>query len=96
MNISVEETDIVKAILQHTEDGTTDMQPELMRNPVTTYTDPNVLAKEVEILFRKFPIIMGHSEQLPEPASYFTNDELGVPILISRNNDSVVKAFMNV
>ncbi|WP_299150890.1 aromatic ring-hydroxylating dioxygenase subunit alpha [uncultured Tateyamaria sp.] len=55
-----------------------------------------MLAREVETLFRKFPIIMEHAEQLPELASYFTNGELGVPILITRNNDGVVKAFMNV
>lgn len=96
MSISIEEVEIVKTILKHTEDGTTDMQPDLMRNPVTTYTDPDVLTKEIDVLFRKFPIIIGHSEQLDGPASYFTNDELGVPILITRNNDGVVKAFMNV
>ena len=96
MSISIEEVEIVKTILKHTEDGTTDMQPDLMRNPVTIYTDPDVLTKEIDVLFRKFPIIIGHSEQLDGPASYFTNDELGVPILITRNNDGVVKAFMNV
>jgi phenylpropionate dioxygenase-like ring-hydroxylating dioxygenase large terminal subunit len=96
MAITTEEREIIQTILQHTDAGTTDMQPELMRNPVSTYTDPDVLAKEVDVLFRKFPIIMGHSEQLPEPASYMTNDELGVPILITRNNDGEVKAFMNV
>jgi phenylpropionate dioxygenase-like ring-hydroxylating dioxygenase large terminal subunit len=96
MSISAEETGIIKSILQHCEDGTTDMQPELMRNPVTTYTDPETHAREVETLFRKFPVIMGHAEQLPEAGSFFTNDELGVAILVTRNNDGVVKAFMNV
>lgn len=96
MTITAEETDIVKTILKHIEDGTTDMQPELMRNPVSTYLDPAVLAKEVDVLFRSFPIIMGHSEQLPEPGTYFTYDDLGVPILVTRNSDGVVKAFLNV
>ncbi len=96
MSISVEETGIIKSVLQHCEDNTTDMQPELMRNPVTTYTDPEVLAREVETLFRKFPVIMGHAQNLPEAGSYFTNDDFGVPILVTRNNDGVVKAFMNV
>jgi phenylpropionate dioxygenase-like ring-hydroxylating dioxygenase large terminal subunit len=96
MKISSEEIKITDAILQHCKDGTTDMQPELMRNPVTTYTDPAILAQEVETLFRKFPIIMGHASQLPEPATYFTNDDLGVPILVTRNNAGEVKAFMNV
>ena len=96
MSISPEETQIIRSILQHCEDGTTDMQPELMRNPVTTYTDPEINAREIETLFRKFPIIMGHSKQLPDAGSYITNDELGVPLLITRNKDGQVKAFMNV
>jgi phenylpropionate dioxygenase-like ring-hydroxylating dioxygenase large terminal subunit len=96
MSISAEETGIIKSILQHCEDGSTDMQPELMRNPVTTYTDPATLSQEVDTLFRKFPIILGHAQQLPEAGSYFTNDDIGVPILVTRNNDGVVKAFMNV
>jgi len=96
MKISTEEAKITKAMLQHCKDGTTDVQPALMRNPVTTYTDPAVLAKEVDILFRKFPIIMGHACKLPEPGTYFTNDDLGVPILITRNSSGEVKAFMNI
>ncbi|MDB9857698.1 Rieske 2Fe-2S domain-containing protein [Amylibacter sp.] len=96
MTINTEETGIIKATLQHCEDGTTDMLPELMRNPVTTYTDPENLKNEVDILFRKFPIIMGHVEQLAEAGSYFTNDEVGIPILVTRNNDGVIKAFLNV
>ncbi len=96
MSISAEETGIIKSILEYCENGGTDMEPALMRNPVTTYTDPENHAKEVETLFRKFPIIMGHATQLPEAGSYFTNDEIGVPILVTRNNDGVVKAFMNV
>ena len=96
MTISTEEARITEAMLKHCADGTTDMQPALMRNPVTTYTDPDVLAREVDILFRKFPIIMGHASKLPEPATYFTNDDLGVPILITRNTAGEVKAFMNV
>ncbi len=96
MAISVEETEIIKSILQHCEAGTTDMQPELMRNPVTTYTDPDILQQETETLFRKFPIIVGHCEQLAEAGSYFTHDDTGVPILVTRNNDGQVKAFMNI
>ena len=96
MTTSIEEIGIIKDILKHCENGTTDMLPELMRNPVTTYTDPENYQQEVDTLFRKFPIVMGHVEQLAEAGSYFTNDELGVPILITRNNDGVIKAFMNV
>lgn len=96
MKISAEEAKITEAILQHCKDGTTDMLPEMIHNPVTTYKDPDLLSQEVDTLFRKFPIILGHASQLPEPAKYFTNDELGVPILVTRNNAGDVKVYMNV
>lgn len=96
MTISAEEIGIIEATLKHCEAGSTDLQPELMRNPITNYTDPDIQKQEMEILFRKFPIIVGHNEQLAEPGSYFTHDDTGVPILITRNNDGEVKAFMNV
>ena len=70
MAISTEEIGIIKATLQHCEDNTTDMQPHLMRNPVSTYTDPENLKNEVETLFRKFPIIVGHIQQLADPGAF--------------------------
>ena len=96
MTTSTEEIDIIKATLQHVADDTTDMRPDVMRNPVSTYTDPKNLKKEVETLFRKFPIIVGHVEQLAEPGSFFTHDDTGVPMLITRNNKNEIKAFKNV
>ncbi|HAD28775.1 MAG TPA: (2Fe-2S)-binding protein [Rhodobacteraceae bacterium] len=96
MKTSTEEIDIIKTTLKHCEDGSTDLQPKIMRNPVSIYTDPENLKNEVEILFRKFPIIVGHREQLAEPGSFFTHDDTGVPMLIVRTNDNKIKAFMNI
>jgi len=96
MTPSAEEIEIIKSTLKHCDEGSTDMQPEMMRNPVTNYTDPDILQQEMDTLFRNFPIIVGHHEQLPEAGSYFTHDDTGVPILVTRNNEGEVKAFMNV
>ncbi len=93
---SAEELDIIKTVLEYCDSGRTHMEPELMMNPVSNYTDPDLLEREVETLFRKFPIIVGHVAQLPEPGQYFTHDDTGVPILVTRNRDGEIKAFMNV
>ena len=61
MTNSAEELDIIKTVLEYTETGTTHMEPEVMLNPTLHYTDPERLNQEVDILFRKFPIIVGSS-----------------------------------
>ena len=96
MGNSQEEIDIIRRTLHYHEAGTTHMEPELLRNPVSHYADPQRLAQEQSILFREFPIIVGHVSQLASAGDFFTHDETGVPILVTRTRRGAVKAFMNV
>lgn len=96
MGNSQEEIDIIRRTLHYHEAGTTHMEPELLRNPVSHYADPQRLALEQSILFREFPIIVGHVSQLASAGDFFTHDETGVPILVTRTRRGAVKAFMNV
>lgn len=96
MTNSAEELDIIKTVLEYTETGTTHMEPEVMLNPTLHYTDPERLNQEVDILFRKFPIIVGSSAQLREPGQFLTHNETGVPMLVNRTRDGDIKAFINV
>lgn len=96
MGNSQEEIDIIRRTLHYHEAGTTHMEPELLRNPVSHYADPQRLAQEQAILFREFPIIVGHASQLTSAGDFFTHDETGVPILVTRTRRGSVKAFMNV
>ncbi len=96
MTNSNEEIGIIKTVLGYCDDGTTHMEPEVMLNPVSNYTDPELLEREVHTLFRTFPIIVGHTDQLREPGRYFTHDDTGIPILVTRNRAGDVKAFVNV
>ncbi len=96
MTASQEEIEIIRRTLQYHDQGTTHMEPSLLHNPVSHYADPERLAQERQILFREFPIIVGHVSQLASPGDYFTHDETGVPILVTRTREGAVKAFMNV
>ncbi|MFK7913854.1 MAG: aromatic ring-hydroxylating dioxygenase subunit alpha [Pseudomonadales bacterium] len=96
MSNSAEESEIFKQVLAYSETGTTHMEPDVLRNPVSRYTDPERLRLEVQTLFRKFPIIVGHSSKLAEAGQYFTHDATGVPILVTRSRAGAVKAFLNV
>lgn len=96
MTIDAEERSIIERILSHEEAGTTDETPMVMENPIRNYTDPKQLERETEILFRQFPIIIGHVSALLEPGSFFTHDDTGVPILVTRDQTGAVRAFLNV
>ncbi len=96
MTNSAEEIGIIKTMLDYCESSTTHMEPEVMLNPVSNYTDPELLEREIETLFRKFPIVVGHIGQLREAGQYFTHDDTGIPILVTRGRSGEIKAFVNV
>ena len=61
--------------------------------PYRDYTDPDVLARERELLFRPAWTYAGH---LPEPGSYVTTRVADVPVVAVRDRDGVLRAFANV
>ena len=67
-----------------------------LRLPTSTYTDPARAADEWDILFRRTPQIVGLSVDLPGPNSFFTIDDLGTPILCTRDEDGRFRSFLNV
>jgi choline monooxygenase len=64
--------------------------------PYTAYTDPAMLARERALLFRGAWHYAGHTGELPEPGSYFTCRVAEVPIVVVRDREGVLQAFVNV
>ena len=50
---------------------------------------------EQEHLWPKTWVIAGRAEDVPEPGDYMTFDDLGVPLLIVRGTDGVIRCFYN-
>lgn len=59
------------------------------------YTDPLHWQREQASLFTQWPIVAGHSSELPV-GSALPFDALGVPIVITRAADGRARAFLNV
>lgn len=85
-----------RRIVDHIRNGTSDLADAPMQNDVSVYTDPVRHAAERQKLFRETPLVACLSRDLPEKGSYRTFDETGVPIVIVRGMDGVVRAFLNV
>jgi len=63
--------------------------------PISAYTDPDRYRREVDRIFRRLPLAMALSLEVPEPGSYLAVDELGAPVLLVRGEDGIVRAFLN-
>jgi len=64
--------------------------------PYGWYTDPEILRREQELVFRFAWQYVGHRGQLPEPGTFFTGRAGRTPIVVTRARDEELRAFVNV
>ncbi|MGH8530747.1 MAG: aromatic ring-hydroxylating oxygenase subunit alpha [Nevskiales bacterium] len=63
--------------------------------PASDYFCAERLAQERAVLFRRYPLILGHASELA-PASARAADAGGLPVLLTRDEQGDVRAFLNV
>jgi phenylpropionate dioxygenase-like ring-hydroxylating dioxygenase large terminal subunit len=76
--------------------NTRDDAPGLSHASVKGYFDPARYEREVGLLFRRHPVVVGFSGQLRQPGDFITHNDTGQPILVARGTDGVLRAFLNV
>ena len=64
--------------------------------PWSWYSDPAILAREMERIFRRSWQYAGHLGELQGPGSYFPSSTGPVPIVITLDADGVLRGFINV
>ena len=87
---------LAQEIFDYLDAGSTCLAESIATNPITSYTDPDRLGRELQVLFRRYPLMMGLSCRIPAPGDYFTDNNCGVPILVVRDQNGEVRAFLNV
>lgn len=88
--------ELIRRLLKYSEQGTTAYAPETYRNELAAYADPARFARERDVFFRQRPLVFGLSGRLAEPGDFATETIDGNPLLVTRGNDGVVRAFLNV
>ena len=86
----------IESVLHYVEEGTTDQAESMMKVPVSDYTDADLWAREMELIFGRLPILAALSVELPKPGDYKSMDYLGRPLLITRLKDGSARAMLNV
>jgi phenylpropionate dioxygenase-like ring-hydroxylating dioxygenase large terminal subunit len=67
-----------------------------MHNPASAYTSPERFEAEMRVLFNGMPQLAGLSCEAAAPGSYLTTTAGRVPVVVVRQPDGTVKAFVNV
>ena len=83
-------------LIDHVANGTTDWAEGTMEVASTEYTDADQWQRELDILFKSLPILVGVTQEIPNPGDFRTLEILGIPLLITRQKDGSAKVLMNV
>lgn len=79
----------------HAEAGTMVLVDEIVKIPAKNYYDPDRWQKEVDLIFKRIPLVLSVSSELPNPGDYKAMDVVGVPVLLLKDSDGEIKAFLN-
>ena len=86
---------IIKELMSQLDEGRNVDAGVQFKMPTDSYVCPERANREQQEFFRNHPQLIGLSGDLPSPGSYLTNDDIGVPILATRDKDGVFHAFLN-
>jgi len=83
-------------LLAHVDNGTTDSAEDVRYIPVQNYIDPVRWQREMDAIFKRLPLLLAFTCEMREPGDYKSVEVLGVPVLIVRGQDGLVRAFIGV
>jgi len=89
-----EALELTRRVLKHFENDTLDIADDVWREPRSAYVDPERFQADIRML-KSVPHVIGWAGELAAPGSYTTKDVMGVPVLVTRAKDGVLRAFIN-
>lgn len=88
--------DLRRRTIAHMNAKTTDLAAGPRAIDPSIYVDPVRAEAEKRELFRKRPVVVGLSGDVPNPGDKMLVDVLGPAILITRGKDGVLRGFLNM
>lgn len=90
-----QQIELLRRAARHHESGTTDASTGATKFEASIYVDEDRHEAERSRLLTREPVLMAYSAQLPNPGDYVTHEWTGVPVLVCRQDDGGLKAFLN-
>ncbi len=88
--------EIAKKDLAHGRAGTQDQASSIVKIPVENYFDHTRWRQEMDLIFKRLPLLLATTAELAEAGNYKAMQAAGVQVLITRTRNGEVKAFVNM
>ena len=86
----------IRRALEHLKNDTTDQFEKVEYFEPTEFTDPELAARERELVFGRVPSIVAHGSEIPNTYDFKTIRMPRNNVIISRQKDGSVKALVNL
>ncbi len=86
---------LIERLIHRVQTNTTDETTGSMNEPASVFLDDKRWQLEREKLFFETPQVIGFAGEVAEANSYITAESMGVPIVVTRDSDGELRAFIN-
>lgn len=86
---------LIKRLIHRIETNTTDCAEQMHVEPAAVFLDQKRFELERQHLFLNTPQVIGFSCEVSEPNSYLSTEVLSIPIVVTRDEQGVLRAFIN-
>jgi len=87
---------MTRNLVEHGAADTMEYADEVVRIPASAYIDPDLYEREKKEIFRRLPLMVAPSCELPNPGDFKAMEICGVPLLLTRQKDGSVVALLNM
>ena len=88
--------EMARESLAHARAGTIEQTEAIHLEPARHYFDEERWRQEMDRIFKRVPLMLATTPEIPNPGDYKAMDAVDTPVLISRGQDGRVRAFVNM
>lgn len=93
-SLLLDDNQIIERVFSHISNKTTDLGTEVWKEPVQNYLNQERFDNEIKLL-KSLPVPFCPSSALPKKGSYISRMAAGTPILVTRDEEGKINAFIN-
>lgn len=88
-------TEVGRRLVANVEAGHADHAESVMLVPPADYRDPARFEREMEAVYRRNPLLVALTVDIPNPGDFTTMEIAGRPIVVIRGDDGVARTLLN-
>ena len=90
------EVGLIREIVGLADQKTAFLDRDVTHSPISRYASPERFEREMAMIFRRKPVVAAPTSELEGENAFIARDFLGLPLLLTRDADGDVHAFLDV